>query len=509
MRIPRTAGLIGVATAAAVALAACSTPSTPPGGHASGGGTLTADLASYPASLDPGRQYDTDSYSVYRNIFDQLLHRDTAGKIVPWLATSWKQTDAKTWVFTLRKDVKFSDGTPLTAADAAYSIQRILDPKFASQQNANFSAIASARGSGQTLTVTTKYPSPTLLSYLTTLSVVPMADVKKAGDAAFNLHPVGSGPYAFVSSIPGSQVVLKRNDAWWGPKPQISGVTFRAVPAVASRVADLKSGKADIADSMTPDSATQLKGAGNLTVLSAPTERVSYLAFNTIHGGPVEDPRVRQAISMAIDYDSLIKNLEQGYAKRVNSVLTPLATGYPKALPDYRYDPAKAKQLIKQAGVAGKTIVMATSPTYDPQIVQSIQAGIQAVGLKVSISNSDQATYLKKVQSPQHDWGAIRFGQWSCSCLDADGVAYPLFRTGTIWSSYSNPSFDALVDRARQTLAPATRNGLYAQAYGILNKDLPGIGLFQIDSIYGASSRLRWTPDAQQSFFVADMKLGS
>ncbi len=512
MRTPRRAGLVGVAMLAAAALAACSTPTTNGSapGKTSHDASLTADLASYPASLDPGLQYDTDSYSVYRNVFDQLLHRDPSShKIIPWLATKWKQTGPKTWDFTLRDGVKFSDGTPLTAADAAFSLQRILNPKFASQQNANFSAIASATGSGNRLTITTKFPSPTLLSYLTTLSVVPMADVKKAGDAQFNLHPVGSGPYTFVSSIPGSQVVLKRNDAWWGPKPQIKTVTFRAVPSAASRVADLKSGKADIADSLTPDSAVQLKGTGNLKVLSAPTERVSYLAFNTIKGGAATDPKVRQAVSMAIDYSSLIGNLEQGYAKRVNSVLTPLAAGYPTALTDYRYDPAQAKKLVKQAGATGKTIVMATSPTYDPQIVQSIQASIEAVGLKVSIQNSDQATYLKKVQSPTHNWGSIRFGQWSCSCLDADGVAYPLFRTGTIWSSYSNPQFDSLVDQARQTLDPKTRTGLYAKAYQILDQDLPGIGLFQIDSIYGASSRLQWTPDAQQSFFVADMKLGS
>lgn len=512
MRFPRSLRLAAVAGTAAAALAACAT--APVSGSASKSGStdasLTADLASYPASLDPGLQYDTDSYSVYRNIFDQLLHRDPkSNKIVPWLATTWKQSGPTTWVFTLRDGVKFSDGTPLTAADAAFSIQRILDPKLASQQNANFSAIASATAAGNTLTITTKYPSPTLLSYLTTLSVVPMADVQKVGNAAFNLHPVGSGPYTFVSSIPGSQVVLKRNDTWWGTKPQIANVTFRAVPSGASRVADLKSGKADIADSMTPDSATQLTGSGSVKVLSAPTERVSYLAFNTIKGGATNDPKVRQAISMAIDYTSLISNLEQGYAKPVNSVLTPLATGYPTALPGYTFDKAKAKSLIQQAGAAGKTIVMATSPTYDPQIVQSIQANIQDIGLKVSIQNTDQATYLKKVQSPTHDWGSIRFGQWSCSCLDADGVAYPLFRTGTIWSSYSNPSFDALVDQARKTITPATRTGLYAQAYGILAQDLPGIGLFQIDAIYGATSKLQWTPDAQQSFFVADMKLGS
>src|SRR5262249_39313678 len=144
--------------------------------------------------------------------------------------------------------------------------------------------------------------------------------------------------------------------------PPITSVTFRAVPDAASRVADLKSGKADIADSMTPDTAIEMKSASNLKVLSAPTEPVSYLAFNTLKGGPTDDPRVRQAISLAIDYPSLVGALEQGYAKRVNSVLTPLAVGYPKAQPDYRYDPARAKALLKQAGAVGKKVVMATSP---------------------------------------------------------------------------------------------------------------------------------------------------
>lgn len=511
MRAPRISRALthgGVAALLAAALAACALPTT--GTPGPGSERLTADLASYPASLDPGLQYDTDSYSVYRNIFDQLLHRDPrTNEPIPWLAVKWRQTSPTTWVFTLRDDVRFSDGSRLTAADAAFSIERILDPKLGSQQNANFSAVASATGEGDTLTIRTKYPSPTLLTYLTTLSVVPEAYVKKVGDARFNLHPMGSGPYAVVSTIPGSQVVLKRNDTWWRPRPPIRSVTFRAVPSAASRVADLTSGKADIADSMTPDTAIQMKSASNLNVLSAPTERVSYLAFNTLKGGPTDDPRVRKAISLAIDYQSLIDALEQGYAKRVNSVLTPLAAGYPKALRNYAYDPAEARRLITQAGARGKTVVMATSPTYDPQIVQVIQANLKDAGLRVSIVNTDQATYLKKVQGPAHDWGSIRFGQWSCSCLDADGVAYPLFHTGTVWSSYHSTAFDALVDKARETIDPTAREKLYARAYGILDKDLPGIGLFQIYSIYGANKRLVWHPDAQQSFFVADMRFSS
>jgi peptide/nickel transport system substrate-binding protein len=497
-----------VAVATLAVLTGCSTGGAGPTG--TGTTSLVADLGGYPATFDPGLQYDTDSYSVYRNIYDQLLHRDAkTNEVVPWLATEWKQTAPTTWTFAIRDNVKFSDGAPLTADDVAFSIRRILDPKFASQQNSNFSAIASVAAQGQTLTIKTKAPSPTLLSFLTTLSVVPKAYLEKVGNEAFNQKPIGSGPYAVASTIAGAEVVLKRNDSWWGKAPAIQTVTFRAVPEVASRIADLQSGKAQIATALTPDSAQQIKGNSSLQVLSTPTERVAYLAFNTINGGATNDPAVRKAISLGIDYQSLIDGLQNGYAKPVNSVLTPLATGYPKSLPNYTYKQAEAKALVQQSGKAGQTVVMATSPAFSSQIVQAIQANLQAIGLKVKIQNYDQAAYLKKVQSPDHSWGAVRFGQWSCSCLDADGVAYPLFHTGSIWSSYTNPKFDTLVEKARNTIDAAQRDQLYEQAYRILNTDLPGIGLFQIETIYGASSKLQWKPDAQQSFFVADMSLSS
>jgi peptide/nickel transport system substrate-binding protein len=213
---------------------------------------------------------------------------------------------------------------------------------------------------------------------------------------------------------------------------------FRAVPNVASRVADLQSRKADLVTTLTPDAADQITRDPKLSVLSTPTERVAYVAFNTIKGGPANDPRVRHAIAAAINYAALIKNLQRGYAKQINSLLSPLAFGYDTSLPDNRYDPGTAKKLIDEAGVRGATVVMATSPSFNPQIVQAIQADLAAVGLEVEIHNTDQATYLKKVQTPAHDWGAVRFGRWSCSCLDADGVVYPLFHTGGIWSSTSS-----------------------------------------------------------------------
>jgi peptide/nickel transport system substrate-binding protein len=471
-------------------------------------GILVIDTANYPSTLDPGKQYDSDTYAVYRNIFDQLLRRDPrTQKLVPWLATSWRQTDPATWRFTMREGVTFSDGTPLTAEDAAFSINRILDKKFASQQFANFSMIGKATVDGDDLVVHTPRPAPTLLTYLTTLSVVPEKYVTRVGDQKFAARPIGSGAFIFDKATPGSQVTLKANPRWWHGRTSVRAAVFRAVPNVASRVVDLQSRKADLATGLTPDAADQIKRDPRLAVLSTPTERIAYLAFNTIKGGPADGPRVRRAIADAIDYNALIKNLQRGYAKPINSLLTPLAFGYDKALPNDRYDPAAAKSLIGQAGAKGKTVVMDTSPSFNPQIVQAIQANLADVGLSVRIRSTDQPTYLKKVQDPGHNWGSLRFGRWSCSCLDADGVIYPLFHTGGIWSSYTNPGFDTLVEQARRVIDPKQRTALYDQAFQVLARDLPGLGLFQDYAIYGANSRVRWTPDAQESFYLDTMKV--
>lgn len=472
--------------------------------------TLTVDQANSPATLDPGKQYDTDSYAVYRNIFDQLLRRDPKTlKIVPWVAQSWTNSTPTTWDFKITPGIKFSNGQPLTAADVAFSIDRILDRSFASPQYANFSAIKTATASGDTVTVTTTAPSPTILSYLTTLSIVPEQYVKQVGDAQFNLQPVGSGPYKLSQWVQGSKVVLTANPDYWNGKPPYGEVAFRTVPADATRVADLQSGAADIALELTPDSATQLKGNAKAKIIATPTERVAYLAFNTLGPAPTDSVTVRQAIAYAIDYQALISTLEHGYAKPVKEVLAPDQFGYDSNVAGYQYDPSKAKQLLASSGDPHPTLIWDTSPAYPTSVVQAIQQQLNNVGFNVQISSTDQATYLKKVQSPTHDWGSIRYGIWSCSCLDADGTIYPLFHTGSIWSSYSNPQFDGAVDAARTTLDSAQRTNDYKTALQILQQDVPGIGLWQYYAIDGVNSNISWDPGPQETFFIPQIKWGS
>ncbi len=125
--------------------------------------------------------------------------------------------------------------------------------------------------------------------------------------------------------------------------------------------------------------------------------------------------------------------------------------------------------------------------------------------MKVNIVNSDAATYLAKVQGPTHDWGSVRYGTWTCGCADADGTLDPLFHTGSIWSSYSNPAYDKAVDAARTTLNTAAREKDYAKAFQIMQQTLPAIGLWQVYEISGVNSNISWNPGPAESLFVDDM----
>lgn len=471
---------------------------------------LTIDLQGDPATLDPGKQYDTNSYDVYRNVYDNLLRRNPATTAIEGeVAASWRAASPTVWEFAIRHGLRFQDGTPLTARDVAFSLNRILDRQFNSPQYANFSSISKVTASGpDTLRIVTVRPYPVLLAQLVDLSVVSQRYVRAHDEAYVAAHPMGSGAFRFVAWLRGDHVALAANPGYWRGRPRIDAVTLRAVPEDATRVADLQSGRAQLALGLISDDASTIKADSRLQLLSGPTERVAYLAFNTLGNSPFRDVRVREAVAHAIDTRTLVHDLLGGYARPLNEFLTPKHIGYDPAIPGYKYDPALAKRLLSEAGYAhGLTIVFTTSPTYDQRIVQAVQGQLAQVGINVKIQSYDFGTYLQRIQSPRHDWGDLRFGQWSCACLDADGVIYPLFHTGSIWSSFSDPAFDKAADAARSTLDPAARKADYAAALEVLQRQVPGVPLWQVYALYGASRALRWHPTPDEQLFVFDMAL--
>ncbi|MSP48166.1 MAG: peptide ABC transporter [Alphaproteobacteria bacterium] len=494
-----TRALFGTAAVLAVTLTSGSA-------LAAGKDALLVTIAGDAASLDPHVQWDTDSYTVYRNIFDNLVTRNAKGEIVPQIGKSWKYLNDNEIEFELVDGIKFHDGTPLTAQDVVFSVQRITNPAFKSPQLSQFNSIVEAQVVGPNkIRLRTSSPYPALMAQLVKLSVVPEATVKKTGDVEFNQKPVGSGPYKLVNWQRGVRIDLEAVPGYWRGKAPFEKVVFRGVSDPSTRIADLRTGKADVIRNVLTDDAPLIAKDPNLQVLSVPTERIGYMFLNALHG-PTADVRVRRAIAHAVDRKGIIDALLGGYGKMVNIVLTPANFGYIDGFQGYPFDPAKAKALIKEAGADGAQLTFITSPVYDQRVVQAIQQMLGEVGLKVNIATSDQPTFLKRRQGNPAEAGNLSTGNWSCACQDADGVIYPLFQSESIWSKYKDKDFDAAVEAARTTLDEKKRMDAYRKAFELLERDVPGIGLFQGVAIYAARKELQWAPTPNEAFFVFDMK---
>ncbi|WP_199085796.1 ABC transporter substrate-binding protein [Bosea sp. ASV33] len=467
---------------------------------------FVVDLVNEPSSLDPQVQWNPDSYYVYRNIFDNLVTRDDKGEIIPQVATAWKQVSDTEIEFDLRSDIAFHDGSKLTADDVVYSVKRITDPKFASPQLGQFDKITDAIALSPTkVKLVTAGPYPALLAQLVKLSIVPKAVVEAVGKDAFNLKPVGSGPYKFESWQRGVNVQLSRNDAYWGTKAPFPTVIFRAVPDAATRLANLQAGASDLVVTLDADQAGQLKSAPKAQALIGLTERVAYVRLNTTKP-PFDNPKLRLAAAYAIDKQAMIDGLLGGYDKPVPELLTPAIFGWVDGIKAPEHDLAKAKALIAEAGPAAKAeIDLSTAPVFDQRIVQAIQQMLTEAGFNVKIAMSDMATYLKRAQAGPETTSLLSFGRWSCACQDADGVLFPLLHKSSGWSAYRNPKMDALLEEARATLDNGKRLAAYKQVHEIVATDVPVVPLYQAVVIYGAAKNLTFQPTPNESMFLNRM----
>jgi peptide/nickel transport system substrate-binding protein len=466
---------------------------------------FVVDLPTDPASLDPHLQWDPDSYAVYRNIFDNLVTRDLAGTIVPQVATAWRYEDDTHIVFTIREDISFQDGSKLTPDDVAFSVKRITDPAFRSPQLSQFDQITNAEVTGpHEVRLTTKTAYPVLLAQLTKLSIVPKAIVEREG-AGFNQAPVGSGPYKFVSRTQGVRVVLEANDSYWRGKPPFPHVEMHPVGDESTRIADVRTGRADIARILSTDNADQLRNDSALNVLWTPTERVTLFMLNTLDG-PTKDARVREAIAHAIDRDTIVEALLKGYAKPVNEPLTPASFGYDPTIPAYGYDPARARALLQAAGVApGTKVSLLTSPVFDQRVVQALQQMVSDVGLNAEMTTVDLATYLKLRQGRPDEAGDVSYFRWSCGCQDADGTLFPLFDSSSQWAKYHDPAVDKALEAGRNTLDEAKRRAAYHDALTAIHADIPVVPLFQDVAMYAARKPVQFQPTASESFSLFSM----
>jgi len=472
-------------------------------------GTLVMLIESSPTNLDPRVGIDAQSELIDSLISDDLLSRGDNLNVAPGLADRWETPDPRTFVFHLHPGVKFHDGRPLTSRDVKWTFDSLLSGKIRSTKAAAYKYVDRIDAPDEvTVVFHMKEQDATLLWNLSdgAIGIVPYG----SGDE-MTLHPVGSGPFRFVSAETDREVVLERNDNYWQERAKVARVRFSVVPDINTRALELRKGSGDIAvNSLTPDMVLTLSRENGLAVERSPGTRLAYLAFN-LRDPMLKDVRVRQAIAYALDRRPMIEYLWRGEAQAARSLLPVQSWAYNGDVPDYEHDPAQANRLLDAAGyplVNGVRfhITMKTSTDENTRLMVAVmQQQLREVGIVLDIRSFEFATFFADVTHGAFQMYGLR---WIGANEDPDIFEYSFDSAkfppnGANRSFYSNPRLDELVDRARREIDPAARKPLYFEVQRILANDLPYINLWYLDNVVVHTQRvknLRLNPSGNYDF---------
>ncbi len=371
-------------------------PSAPSGGQTE----WVVAVSEEAASLDPGSGAAVAASTVaHTHLFDALISYEPPNfTVVPLLAESWTLLDERTWEFHLRRGVKFHNGDDFTASDVLYSFEVYRSPSSPRLQN-----LAGVAGVEQvdpyTVRITTHAPDPTLLANLSYIWIVPREAREKLGAEEFNQQPIGTGPYKFVEFIRGQRLVLEANPNYWRGQVSPKRLTLRTITDPATRVAELKTGGVQIIASPPAAQLNELQG-GDTEVVALKGARLIMHSFNTTTK-PFDDVRVRQAVNYAVDREGIIKGVLEGRAEPLHGPFATAWLGYDPSIQPYPYDPAKAKQLLAEAGYPNgfETTFNHSTGAFlkDREIAEVVASQLGQVGIRVRLVPTERAKI-------QEDW---------------------------------------------------------------------------------------------------------
>jgi peptide/nickel transport system substrate-binding protein len=482
-----------VTIGAALPLLSCSQPPDP--------NTLVMIIESSPANLDPRVGIDAQSERIGELIFDALLTRDEHLNVAPGLAEHWDIPDPLTYVFQLHRGATFHDGRPLTSRDVKWTFDSLLQGQIRSTKAAAYRFVDHVDAPDEfTVVFHLKEPNATLLWNLSegASGIVPYGSLDEIAR-----KPIGSGPFKFVSAEQDKEVVVERNDNYWGTKARLARVRFAVVPDATTRALELRKGSADIAiNAFTSDTVVALEREPNLQIERAPGTVLSYLAFN-LRDPTLRDVRVRQAIAYAIDRAPLLQYIWRGFAQPALSVLPPQSWAYDQDVAAYPHNPEKARQLLDAAGYVVRDVArdgvrfhltMKTSTEESTRLLAAVlQQQLRDVGIALDIRTFEFATFFADVTSGAFQFYSLR---WIGGNEDPDIFEYSFHSnrfppSGANRGFYSNPRVDSLIDEARRQTDQNTRKRLYDEVQEVLAQDEPYINLWYYDNVLVHTRRVR------------------
>jgi peptide/nickel transport system substrate-binding protein len=404
------------------------------------------------------------SISVNSQMFEGLVRYQDRSKIAPDLASTWTNPDNNTWLFTIKKGIKFHDGHTLQPSDVKYSLDNMVTgtSDFAQTFAATIASVELV-GTDQ-VKITTKAPDPTLLNKLTLLYVVD-ANTPKGDEPS----QAGTGPYEIKpgTTPTGSSVQMTAFDGYHDGRPTTGALAFSSVADNPTLIKDFNAGQYDIAGTLSPGTASQAK---NATVFNVSEADSDYLAFNTIQPSPVQNKLVREAIRYAVNAAAIGKANGQNLTQE-SQLVPPSIPGYDPAITPYKQNIDKAKQLLAQAGYPnGVTITLSTSSAIAPEATE-ITNELKQVGITVTLDqHTDFDEYINYFTAGKAEMYVI---DYASDTLDAADI----YQSTLLSANYNNPKVNDLLAQANTTLNPATRLKLLQQIAVLVDQDVPVVPL--------------------------------
>jgi peptide/nickel transport system substrate-binding protein len=456
-------------------------------------------------AIDPHTSNDVPSSTVQHNLFESLITQTEDMELEPGLATNWENVDETTWELELREDVTFHDGSDFNADVVKANLDRILDDSIGSPRAALFEMIEEVVViDDHTVEIHTEYPFSPLPSHLAhsgggmmSLETIE-ADyegVEEGGQPGdyINENPSGTGFFEFEEWTPGSEVVLTRNDDYWGDPAGVEQVTFQVTPEDLTRIGELETGAADIIFPVSPSDVERVESTDGISMYEQESLGLAYIGFN-MEKEPFDDPDVRRALSMGINKEDLLEGVLEGTGTPAVGPLGEQIFGFSDAVEEIPYDPEAAQELLAEAGYEDgfETTLWTNDSRERIDIAELVQAQLSAIGVTVNIEVLEWGAYLENTSEGQHDMFILG---WSTATGDADYLMYNLFHSSQQGdgnkSFLDDPEIDALLEEGRSATTEAEREDIYEEAMQLLVDDARMLYLYHQDYLVGVRDEVQ------------------
>ena len=457
------------------------------------------------ARFDPHFSTSSNDIRWSFNLFDNLTSRHPDGKLYPGLATEWKLEGQSTYRFKLREGVKFHNGDPFTSADAKFSIERTYDPAAKTMVATALSTIDHIEAPDPfTLVIHTKKPDPLLPARLGFYGgqIVPKKYLESVGNDAFNAKPVGTGPVRLASWVKDDRAVFDANPDYWGGRIDADRVVLRPIVETAPRVAALLKGEVDIITQLPPDQAERVTGNSATRVTGALYAGLYVFGVNSKRP-PLDNPLVKQALSLAIDREAIVKELWRGRGIVPSGPIAKGDNHFDPKLPPLAYNPKEARERLKKAGYKGEEIVIETTVAYvsqDKAMSEAIAGMWKDVGVNVKVEVIEYSVRAQKGR--EKSFKGLWWSDPTSTLGDPDGMMWRLLGPGGPMDYWRDAKFDELGNAARFSVDEKFRGEAYREITKIFLENLPWIPVIQPYEDYGMQKYVEFTPNPNQQFEV-------